>query len=74
MKKEERIALSYLNSCGYIDIEHEPDGNIPPDFALNKKIGIEVCSHKIVHGAQFYVHFYLFLFTKSFPAILTAEK
>ncbi len=42
MKKEEQIIFDYLESCGFTDIEYEPDGNIPPDFALNKEIGVEV--------------------------------
>ncbi len=42
MKREERIAKTYLNSLGIGDIVFEPDGNIPPDFLLNKAIAIEV--------------------------------
>ena len=39
---DERIALDYLSSIGNGIPAHEPDGNIPPDFAFDNKIGIEV--------------------------------
>lgn len=42
MKKEEKIALQYLESLDFENIVHEPDGNIPPDFLIDNKIGIEV--------------------------------
>lgn len=42
MNKDEEIAKSYLNNLGFQKLEFEPNGNIPPDFSLNKKIGIEV--------------------------------
>ncbi|HPB04008.1 MAG TPA: hypothetical protein PLH00_04100 [Bacteroidaceae bacterium] len=42
MNKDEKIALQYLESLGFENIVHEPDGNIPPDFLINNKIGIEV--------------------------------
>jgi len=42
MKDSERIAAEYLRSCGYTDIEHEPDGNVPPDFLIERNIAIEV--------------------------------
>ena len=32
----------YLRHIGYTDIVFEPDGNIPPDFLVNKRIAIEV--------------------------------
>jgi len=41
MNKDEHIAKKYLESQGYI-VEYEPDGNIPPDFAVNGDIGVEV--------------------------------
>lgn len=42
MKREEKIAQTYLKHLGYQDIVYEPNGNIPPDFLLNGKIAIEV--------------------------------
>jgi hypothetical protein len=42
MKKEEKLALQYLESLGFKNIVHEPDGNFPPDFLIDDKIGIEV--------------------------------
>lgn len=42
MKQEEEIARNYLNQLGIGNPCFEPDGNIPPDFSLNDKIGIEV--------------------------------
>ncbi len=42
MDKAERIANAYLQSLGYVTIVHEPDGNIPPDFAIDGRIGVEV--------------------------------
>lgn len=54
MKKEERIAYDYLCSKGYKNIQYEPDGNIPPDFALNNKIGIEVrrLNHNVLNNTK----------------------
>ena len=54
MKKEERIAYVYLCSQGYTDLKYEPDGNIPPDFALYNKIGIEVrrLNHNILKNSK----------------------
>ncbi len=42
MDEQEKIVEKYLKAQGYKNIEHEPDGNIPPDFLLSKKIAIEV--------------------------------
>ncbi|MCB9305512.1 MAG: hypothetical protein H6565_02855 [Lewinellaceae bacterium] len=42
MKKEEEMAKIYLEHLGYRDIVFEPDGNIPPDFLLNRGIAVEV--------------------------------
>lgn len=42
MKNEEKIAQIYLERCGYDNIIFEPDGNIPPDFAINRNVAIEV--------------------------------
>jgi hypothetical protein len=44
MKKEEEWAENYLKHCGYPahEINFEPDGNVPPDFLVQKTIAIEV--------------------------------
>ncbi|MCX6320586.1 MAG: hypothetical protein NTX93_02110 [Bacteroidia bacterium] len=42
MKREEKIANDYFISVGFDKIQHEPDGNIPPDFLLNDSIAVEV--------------------------------
>lgn len=42
MKREEKIANDYFISVGHNSIQHEPDGNIPPDFLLNNSIAVEV--------------------------------
>ena len=42
MNKDEKIANTYLKSLGFQKLEFEPNGNIPPDFTINKKIGVEV--------------------------------
>ena len=42
MDESERIASEYLATLGFNDIQYEPDGNVPPDFVLNKTIAVEV--------------------------------
>lgn len=42
MKREERVAETYLKSLGIGEVVFEPNGNIPPDFLLNGTIAIEV--------------------------------
>ena len=42
MKREEKIANDYFITQGFDFIQHEPDGNIPPDFLLNHSIAVEV--------------------------------
>jgi hypothetical protein len=42
VKREETIALQYLNSLGLGNFKYEPDGNIPPDFSLDRNIAVEV--------------------------------
>jgi hypothetical protein len=42
MNSKEKIAQNYLVSLGFKDIVFEPDGNIPPDFAVEGKIAVEV--------------------------------
>jgi hypothetical protein len=41
MNEDEKIAEKYLRRI-YDNAVFEPDGNIPPDFAIENKIGIEV--------------------------------
>lgn len=41
MKKEEEFAEIYLKTCGFENVEFEPDGNKTPDF-LCDKIAVEV--------------------------------
>ncbi len=42
MDSAEQLVDTYLRHCGYVDIQYEPDGNIPPDFVVDKRIAIEV--------------------------------
>lgn len=42
MNAAERIAEKYLQSVGYELVEFEPDGNVTPDFLLNKRVAVEV--------------------------------
>jgi len=42
MNKEEKIAENYLMTSGYQNIIFEPDGNVPPDFSIDRTIAIEV--------------------------------
>lgn len=42
MKREEQIAKDYLEHKKLPNIVYEPDGNIPPDFSIDGKIGVEV--------------------------------
>lgn len=42
LKIEEEITKNYLLSIGFSNIIYEPDGNIPPDFLVNRDIAIEV--------------------------------
>lgn len=42
MNIDEKLVLLHLNTHGYNEIIHEPDGNIPPDFLVNGEIAIEV--------------------------------
>jgi hypothetical protein len=42
MNFDEKKAKAWLESQEYTNFQFEPDGNIPPDFLLNKNIGIEV--------------------------------
>ena len=54
MDPTESLALDFLRHSGYRDIVYEPDGNVPPDFLLDKKIAVEVRrlnQHANVSGA-----------------------
>lgn len=42
MKAEEQLAEQYLRSLGLGAVVFEPDGNIPPDFAVAETIAVEV--------------------------------
>ncbi len=42
MDNSERLVEHYLRSLGYLDIVYEPDGNVPPDFLVNRHIAVEV--------------------------------
>jgi len=42
MKADEAIANEFLKSLQKGTVEYEPHGNIPPDFQLGDKIGVEV--------------------------------
>jgi hypothetical protein len=42
MKDSEELAFQYLSSLGFVDIEYEPDGNVPPDFLVNGMTAVEV--------------------------------
>lgn len=42
MKYEETIAQKYLEGLNIGAVKYEPDGNIPPDFSVAGRIGVEV--------------------------------
>lgn len=42
MDSSEQLVEIYLRSLGYSEIVYEPDGNVPPDFLVNKRIAVEV--------------------------------
>ncbi|TAD89144.1 MAG: hypothetical protein EAZ99_10960 [Alphaproteobacteria bacterium] len=42
MDESESLVEQYLRSFGYEDVVHEPNGNVPPDFVVDKRIAIEV--------------------------------
>jgi hypothetical protein len=42
MDATEELARKYLEHIGSTSIEYEPDGNVPPDFIVNKRIAVEV--------------------------------
>jgi hypothetical protein len=42
MKPEENIVWEYLLDRGFREVVYEPDGKVPPDFVVDKRIAIEV--------------------------------
>lgn len=42
MNPDEKSAHAVLQRMGFVRIEFEPDGNIPPDFLLDGRIAVEV--------------------------------
>ena len=42
MNLDESIAHDMLSAIGYTNIQHEPDGNNPPDFLVDNRIAVEV--------------------------------
>lgn len=42
MDSSEQVANNYLTSKGFKEVLYEPDGNIPPDFLVDKQIAVEV--------------------------------
>ena len=42
MDTSEILVKAYLKSCGFAEIEYEPDGNVPPDFLCDKQVAVEV--------------------------------
>lgn len=42
MDSSEQLVEKYLQELGLGEVVFEPDGNIPPDFSINKSIAIEV--------------------------------
>jgi hypothetical protein len=42
MDSSENLANKFLKSQGFSDVLFEPDGNVPPDFLVNKRIAVEV--------------------------------
>lgn len=42
MDRAEQHVRQYLIDQGHENIQHEPDGNVPPDFAVDGQYGVEV--------------------------------
>ena len=42
MNKDEQIAESYLESLELGAVIYEPDGKVPPDFLVDRRIAVEV--------------------------------
>lgn len=55
MKREEELARRYLESLGTTHIAYEPDGNVTPDFVIDRRIAVEVRrlnQHKMTTGGK----------------------
>jgi hypothetical protein len=42
MNREEQIVERYLRHEGHAGVSYEPNGNVPPDFAIDNRIAVEV--------------------------------
>lgn len=42
MDATEKLVADHLAHRGYTDVVYEPDGNVPPDFLVNRSVAIEV--------------------------------
>lgn len=42
MDASESIVFEHLRHRGFLDIDYEPDGNVPPDFLVDGRIAVEV--------------------------------
>ena len=42
MNHSEKLVFEYLTAWGFSNIVYEPDGNVPPDFAIDGRIAVEV--------------------------------
>ena len=42
MNDSEEIVFEYLKARGFSRIIYEPDGNVPPDFVIDRRIAVEV--------------------------------
>jgi hypothetical protein len=42
MKMDERIVESYLRSLQVGEVVYEPDGKVPPDFLVDRRVAVEV--------------------------------
>ena len=52
MDHSEKHAQAFLRGLGFTDVVFEPDGNVPPDFALDGRIAVEVRRlHHIEHAS-----------------------
>jgi hypothetical protein len=52
MDKSEELAERYLTSLGLGEVVYEPDGNVPPDFAIAGAIAVEVRRLNQNHEAE----------------------
>lgn len=42
MDCSEKVAMNHLRFRGHQDVLYEPDGNVPPDFLVDRRIAVEV--------------------------------